>query len=161
MTSIATFSYAVCAAAFALLGILLLTRWRARPQSRVLAAACLLSALWGATVALQAAGYTGLAKWANTFGILRSAGWSAVLVLLIGNFRKEGSRLPFGLSPALVIISTGYAVFAVGTATGVWDINSMIEGGFMPSVAARSSSFARPARARAYLSSSGVATLST
>ena len=137
MTSIATLSYAVCAAAFALLAFLLLTRWHARPQSRVLAAACLLSALWGATVALQAAGYTDLAKWANTLGILRSAGWSAVLVLLIGNFRKEGSRLPFGLSPALVIISTAYAVFAAGTATGIWDINSLIEGGFMPSVAAR------------------------
>ncbi|MBZ2206088.1 XrtA/PEP-CTERM system histidine kinase PrsK [Massilia soli] len=137
MTSIAIISYAVCAAAFALLALLLLTRWRARPQSRVLGAACLLSAAWSATVAFQAAGFTDLAKWANTFGILRSAGWSAVLVLLIGNYRKENSRLPFGLSPTLWAGIGFYLVFAVGTAISVWDINSVIEGGFMPAVAAR------------------------
>ena len=137
MTSIATYSYAVSAAAFALLAILLLTKWRARPQSRVLAAACSLSAIWGATIALQTSGYPDLAKWANTFGILRSAGWSAVLVLLIGDYRKEGSRLPWGISPALAAAAAFYIIFAAGTAAGLWDISLIIEGGFMPTVAAR------------------------
>lgn len=137
MSNIATFSYAACAAAFLLLAILLLTHWRARPQSRVLSAACVLSALWGATVALQADGYTDLGKWADTFGILRSAGWSAVLVVLIGDYRKAGSRMPWRLSPLLALVGAAYLAFAIGTATGNWEIGLLVEGSFMPAVAAR------------------------
>lgn len=136
MTSIATFSYATCAAAFLLLTVLLLTGWRRRPHSRALAAASLLSALWGLAIALQAVGYPAFARWTNTFGILRSAAWSAVLILLIGNYRKEGSRLPWQLAPALASIAVLYLLFAGGTAIGSWDIGTTTEGGFMPGVAA-------------------------
>ena len=137
MSNIATFSYAACAAAFLLLAILLLTHWRTRPQSRVLAAACMLSALWGATVALQADGYADLGKWADTFAILRSAGWSAVLVVLIGDYRKAGSRMPWRLSPLLTLVGALYLAFAIGTAAGNWEIGLLVEGSFMPAVAAR------------------------
>lgn len=137
MISIATFSYATCAAAFLLLAVLLLTGWRRRPHSTVLAAACLLSAAWGIVIAFQAAGHPALASWGNTFGILRSAAWSAVLMVLIGNHRREGSRLPWQLSPALAAGGMIYLVFAAGTALGSWDIGSSTDGGFMLAVAAR------------------------
>ncbi|RJG16280.1 XrtA/PEP-CTERM system histidine kinase PrsK [Massilia cavernae] len=136
MTSIATFSYATCAAAFLLLGLLLASSWRGRPHSRALAAACTVTALWALAIALQAPGDHSSDRWVNSLGILRSAAWSGVLVLLSGNYRKESGKMPFRLQPALVLGAAFYLLYLLGTAAGQWSIGFANERAFIPSVAA-------------------------
>ncbi|MGZ8318523.1 MAG: XrtA/PEP-CTERM system histidine kinase PrsK, partial [Telluria sp.] len=137
MTSIEISSYTLSAAAFLLLALLLLTSWRARPHSRALAIACALSAVWAGAVALQAAAFPDISRWTQTLGILRSAAWSGVLVLLAGNYRRHDSGLPGKLSPLLALGAMFYLLFAAGTAAGLWDTGMLARSGFMAGVAAR------------------------
>ena len=54
LTSVATVSYAMAAVAYLFLAILLITSWQRHLHGMALTIACLLSALWAATLAYQA-----------------------------------------------------------------------------------------------------------
>jgi hypothetical protein len=55
VTNIAAYSYALAAVGFLLLGLPVLSRWRGRAQDGTLSAACLLTAVWAAVLAWDAA----------------------------------------------------------------------------------------------------------
>ena len=63
--------------------------------------------------------------------ILRNAGWTLFLFILLGNYRKPGSRLPLGLKPSVLAIALCYAALFVVTLAG------LPHGGLIPGVAAR------------------------
>lgn len=87
-TSTAAFSYASAALAFLLFSLMLLPGWRQRPHRRALAAASLLTVLWGAvmasaTVVPWAAWVVHAAEW------LRNAAWSGLLLSMLGLWQRR------------------------------------------------------------------------
>ncbi|KIO48822.1 XrtA/PEP-CTERM system histidine kinase PrsK [Nitrosospira sp. NpAV] len=108
LTSIATASYSVSAAAYFLLAMLLLTRWRGRLHGIVLPVACVFSALWAATLAYQASRPPSLSLLTDVVEILRNAGWSAFLILLLGPFRQVESSSVSRIRPVLAVIAALY-----------------------------------------------------
>ncbi|QGZ40562.1 putative PEP-CTERM system histidine kinase [Pseudoduganella flava] len=102
--STASFSYASAALAFALLCVPLLTRWRGRPHTRLLAAACAAMVLWsGAMIALAAGVLSALP--AELLELARGAAWTAVLFAMLG-LRPAGTIVRFsaGLYVALLAL---------------------------------------------------------
>ena len=105
LTNIATFSYSIAAAAFALLCLMLLTRWRRRMNIGALAGACALTVLWGAALAVQSWHGQASAWSGNLAEIVRNGAWSVVLLSLLGRFAG-------GLSWRLLLGSRSLAAIA-------------------------------------------------
>lgn len=85
------FSYAMAAAAFVVLSLLLLTRWSGQPAGRALAGACLWAVGWGGVLAWQAA-VGKLPLWLlETVELVRSGAWSVLLLLLAAPPRRPGA----------------------------------------------------------------------
>jgi len=114
LTSVATVSYATAAVAYLFLAILLLTSWRGRLHGMALTVACLLSALWAATLAYQAtAQEQPISLFTNILEILRNAGWATFLVILLGPFQKMGFSSSQSIKPAVVFVIALYLVFSL------------------------------------------------
>jgi putative PEP-CTERM system histidine kinase len=135
LTSIAVYSYALAAAGFLLLGLPLLLSWRRRTHGAALTAACLLTALWAASIAWEAAHDALWSSATGTLEILRNGAWTVFLVLLLGHYRDHRSRLPFGLRPWVVLTGACYLVFLAAALAGFWDLAGLTVLGLMPSVA--------------------------
>ncbi|MGH8853595.1 MAG: XrtA/PEP-CTERM system histidine kinase PrsK [Telluria sp.] len=137
MNKIVTFRYLVAAVGFLLLGASWLTSWRGRRHRAVLSTACLLTAVWAATVGYQAYLDQPLSMVADAFEIVRNAAWSFFLVVLLGRHRDPTSRLPFGLNRKVAAAGAGYALFLVVTLYG-WRGGQLFEEfGVMSSMAVR------------------------
>jgi putative PEP-CTERM system histidine kinase len=122
LTSIATYSYGLAAVGFLLLGVPLLTSWRGRAHGPLLVAACLTSAFWAASLAWAA---TDLLMWTDLsdgFEVARNAVWSLFLVVLLGDWREAGSRLPLKLRPALFAAAVCYLIALAAASLGYWDL---------------------------------------
>lgn len=102
--SIAAFSYITAAVAFLLLSVLLVTKWRGRPHGLALTITCLLTALWALVTADQTARGNPLSLATALLELLRNAGWSAFLLMLLGSFhsKKAGSRPYLNRSVTLI-----------------------------------------------------------
>ncbi|MFP5392659.1 MAG: XrtA/PEP-CTERM system histidine kinase PrsK [Gammaproteobacteria bacterium] len=137
MTSIATFSYALAALAFCALGLVLVTGWRSRTYAGALALACGASAAWGAALAWHATTQSDAAPWMEALEIARNAAWSAFLVIIVGNYRQEGSRLPWSLAPSIAGMALFYLAFFIATLCGLWHHDALAKTGLMPGVVAR------------------------
>ncbi|MGX4641041.1 XrtA/PEP-CTERM system histidine kinase PrsK [Massilia sp. SYSU DXS3249] len=122
LTSIAAYSYGLAAIGFLGLCVPLLTSWRGRAYGPVLVAACLASSFWAAALAWAA---TDLLMWTDLsdgFEVARNAAWSLFLVVLLGDWRKPGSRLTLGLRPALFVAAVCYALALCAAMLGYWDL---------------------------------------
>ncbi|ATQ73582.1 PEP-CTERM system histidine kinase PrsK [Massilia violaceinigra] len=109
LTNIATFSYSIAALAFALLGAVLLTRWRSRQHASVLASACALTVLWGGALAAQAWG-TLPQNWAGELlEVARNGAWTVVLLSLLGHFEGTSWR-QLRRTPALPAVAALYVL---------------------------------------------------
>jgi putative PEP-CTERM system histidine kinase len=106
-TNIATISYSTAALAFFFLFVLLITSWRGRLYGMILSVACLLSAAWAFTTAINISWNLSFTAIANLLEILRSAGWSAFLIALIGPFQQKRN---FTLIPKIRISVIAIAV---------------------------------------------------
>jgi putative PEP-CTERM system histidine kinase len=123
LTSIATYSYGLAALGFLVLGVPLLTSWRGRAHGPLLVAACLLSSFWAASLAWAA---TDLLMWTDLsdgFEVARNGVWSLFLVVLLGDWREPGSRLPFGVRPTLFAAAVCYLVALAAAILGFWDLS--------------------------------------
>lgn len=83
LISVAVLSYAIAALAFALLSLLLLTKWRGRLHWLSMTSACLLTAVWAASLALHAYLNVSLSVLAHTLEFARSAAWVVFLLILL------------------------------------------------------------------------------
>jgi putative PEP-CTERM system histidine kinase len=135
--SITSFSYLVAALAFLLLSVLLLTSWRGRAHSGALTLACVITAVSSALLAWQARSGTPWSVLTDSVEIVRNGAWSAFLIILIGHFHDDDSRLPYRLRPSLVLIGAGYLLLFGATVLDQLDIGFLRNLGLMPGVAAR------------------------
>jgi putative PEP-CTERM system histidine kinase len=137
LSSIATFSYSLAAIGFLLLSTLLLTSWRGRRHGGALATACLVTAAWAGLIGFQASLNIALSVLSDTFEVGRNAAWSYFLVILLGHYQDEASRLPFKLRPSMLLAAGVYVVFLLATLLGWWDLGLLVELGVTPAMAAR------------------------
>jgi putative PEP-CTERM system histidine kinase len=119
-TNIAALSYSTAALAFLVLAILLQTSWRGRLHGTALTVVSLLSSAWAATVAYEAMLGHPISFATNILEVLRNAGWSIFLLILLGHFHQPA---PFSLKQvprlALVVI-TSYLVILAATIASYW-----------------------------------------
>lgn len=108
LTGIATASYTMAAVAHFFLAILLLTSWRGRLHGMVLPIACLLSALWAATLAYQANQASPLSLLTDVLEIMRNAGWSVFLIILLGPYQQSDITSTRRIRPAVAAIAALY-----------------------------------------------------
>lgn len=109
LTNIATISYTIAGLAFALLGAVLLTRWRGRQHATVLACACALTVLWSGALAVQAWGVQGYLWAGEVLEVARNGAWTVVLLSLLGHFEGTGWR-QLRRTPALPAIALLYLI---------------------------------------------------
>jgi putative PEP-CTERM system histidine kinase len=100
-------SYAVAAAAFALLAALLLTRWRARPHAAGFGVACLMTAIWAGVAAASGAIDRGAVLLLDGPEVLRTAGWLMLLLQLgTSGCRLRAWLAVIGLLALLQLVAT-------------------------------------------------------
>lgn len=111
-TSTAAFSYASAALAFLFFSLMLVPGWRQRPHRRPLAAASLLSVLWGlvmasATVVPWAAWVVHGAEW------LRNAAWSGLLLSMLGLWQRNSRIFQASVAVYLAMALAGLLASAL------------------------------------------------
>ncbi|MFA7318333.1 MAG: XrtA/PEP-CTERM system histidine kinase PrsK, partial [Sulfuricella sp.] len=120
LTSIAAYSYFIAAVAFLFLSGLLLTSWRGRLHGMILTSACLLTALWAATVAYHVAKGHPLSLLTDVLEIFRNAGWSIFLVMLLGSFQKTDASTSVRFRPFVAGIAAFYLLIFFATVYIHW-----------------------------------------
>ena len=123
LTSIAAYSYSIAAVAFLVLFVLLLTSWRGRMHGMALTVACLLTALWAATIAYESIYGNPSSLPADILEILRNAGWSIFVLMLLEYFPQTNSFTKFMLKPYVVAISSLYLVLLLVTVYSYWELD--------------------------------------
>lgn len=113
LLTIAEYSYATAAAAFVLLSVLLLTSWRGRLHGMALTGVCFISALWALTIVVEVG--SGMLFFADLLEILRSMGWVMFLLLLLGNFQRDGAGTPFKGKSLLASVAALYLPLLAAT----------------------------------------------
>ncbi|MGZ3237689.1 MAG: XrtA/PEP-CTERM system histidine kinase PrsK [Burkholderiaceae bacterium] len=119
-TNIAALSYSIAALAFLTLSVLLLTSWRGRLHGTVLTIVSLLTCVWAATVAYQSLLGHPISLSTNLLEVLRNAGWSILLLTLLGHFHQPA---PFSFSriPRLAfVVIASYFVILAATISSYW-----------------------------------------
>ena len=81
--NIAAIGYAVAAGLFLMLTTLLLSRWRNRSQSQVLAIATFASTIWAGTLAAQSNGILSVPYLATSLEWIRDIGWIIALTMIL------------------------------------------------------------------------------
>jgi putative PEP-CTERM system histidine kinase len=108
LINIATASYTIAAVAYLFLAVLLLTSWRGRLHGIVLPVACLLSVIWAAALAFQTAQTASLGVLPDILEILRNAGWSAFLLILLRPYHHAQPAYTRKWKPAVAAIAVLY-----------------------------------------------------
>ena len=140
LTSVAAYSYGIAAVAFFMLTVLLLTSWRARIFGTALTVACVMTAFWAASIAYLAARGISLPLLTDILEILRNAGWSIFLLMLLGPFQQTNSLPPFKfkLKPYVVGIVAFYFVLLFVNIYTDWKLeSSQGETDFMTNIVGR------------------------
>ena len=122
LTSIAAYSHGLAALGFVALGVPLLAGWRGRAYGPVLILACVASALWAGALASAALDRMLWTDLSDALEVARNAAWSLFLVVLLGDYHKPGSRLPFGLRPVLFVAAVCYLLALAAAFAGHWDL---------------------------------------
>ncbi|MCC6916632.1 XrtA/PEP-CTERM system histidine kinase PrsK [Nitrosomonas sp.] len=110
----ATLGYATAAVVFFFLSILLITSWRGRLYGLLLAAACLVSSVWAATIAGLAYLDYSSPLLVQILELLRNATLTAFLITLLGPFQSgqpgETDQPPLRIRPAVAAIILFYLI---------------------------------------------------
>ena len=128
LIGIAFYSHAACALAFLVLTILLLTRWKVNTNAKATTAASILTTAWATVIAVNTAGGAPLSLAGELLELGRDAGWSLLMIQLLGAFKPDTvARLAnlkpwvkaIGLVYVVLVLSTLYAYLQPGTGTMV------------------------------------------
>jgi putative PEP-CTERM system histidine kinase len=111
---IAAIGYAIAAALFLLFTVLLLSRWRDRSRSPILALAALVTAIWAGTESATAAGSLQLRAFVVVAELSRDLIWLLALVLILRSIDTAGKieARVLRYSVALPLIAIGLTVLA-------------------------------------------------
>ncbi|RZA31213.1 MAG: PEP-CTERM system histidine kinase PrsK [Lysobacteraceae bacterium] len=135
MTSIAVYSYSVAAAAFLLLGALLLLLWRGGTHVTAVTVASTVTALWAGAVAWDASNGQAASIWTEAAEILRNGAWSGVLVLMLGHYRDPDGFL--GLRRPVLAGVVVYLLLFLAKVVLQFDVMYKTESGLVPNVMVR------------------------
>ena len=126
LNAIAFGSHVLCAVAFAVLALLLLTRWKSNANARATAVAALLTAAWATSVALDMLAGPHAVLASELLELCRDAGWTYLLIVLYGAFQfdalspahrlKDWGKVVIGLY-FVMISATFYASMYAGPAS--------------------------------------------
>lgn len=109
-----TISYAAAATAFFFLSILLITSWRGRLYGLLLAATCLTSSIWAATIAGLAYQDYAYPLLIQALELLRNATLTLFLITLLGPFQSDKTdKTPPKIRPAVTVITLFYLICLV------------------------------------------------
>lgn len=117
LTSIVAASYSLAALAFLVLALILLTSWRHRLHAAELAAACVLTAAWGGSMAGAAMAGQSLIWLFDVLEVLRGAAWAFFLLSVLGQLRKAkqgeqaATALPVSAIGIFCLLLLGATVF--------------------------------------------------
>lgn len=128
LTSVASLSYAISAAAYLLLAVVLMTNWRGRLFGIALTAACIITSAWSALIAYQLASGSLISLNSDVLEIFRNASWTILLLFLLGPFQKSNNNTSFRLKPSALIIVALYLIHLFVTAYNSWNY-SPLQGG--------------------------------
>ena len=140
LASITAYSYGIAATAFFMLTVLLLTSWRARIFGTALTIACVTTAFWAALIAYQAVKGIPLPLLTDILEILRNAGWSIFLLMLLGPFQQTNSLPPFKFKfkPYVVGIVAFYCLLLLVNIYTYWKLEPPNgQTGFMTDIVGR------------------------
>ena len=115
LTEIALISYGSTALAFTVLTVLLLTRWRSNVHGVVMTFACVLTALWSAGVALQTMAGSPITLGTALLEIARNAGWTTLLLRLMGPFKTGAASTLGNLKLSVLAIAGLYILMLLST----------------------------------------------
>ena len=115
MNNIALISYGCTAVAFAVLTILLLTRWRGNAHGLAMTIACVLTALWAAAIALLTMAGSPVTLGSDLLEVARNAGWTFLLLRLIGPYKAGTSPMLANLKISVLAIAGLYVLMLVAT----------------------------------------------
>jgi putative PEP-CTERM system histidine kinase len=112
LADVVALSYSIAAIAFLSLALLLLTRWRSRLHSVILACVSLLTAAWAAITAYQTLAAAPLSPSVQLAELLRSAGWCSFLLFLATPVDAYGKPLWRAL-PRSALIGAAYFIVLI------------------------------------------------
>ena len=111
--NIATIGYAVAAVPFLLLTVLLLSRWRNRSQSQVLALATFASTLWAVALAAHISGILSVAYSVTLLEWLRDIFWVIALTMVLRGLDESGQTERVAIRYALLLPAVAIVLFAL------------------------------------------------
>ncbi len=111
--NIATIGYAVAAVPFLLLTALLLSRWRNRSQSQVLALATFASTLWAVALAAHISGILSIAYSVMSLEWLRDIFWIIALTMVLRGLNESGRTERVAIRYALLLPAVAIVLFAL------------------------------------------------
>ncbi len=77
------------------------------------------------------------AAWAESFEVLRNAGWTAFLIYLLGNYRDPASPWPRQVKRSVLLTALFYVVFFLATVMELPELVVLTKLGLLPSVTAK------------------------
>ena len=110
---IAAIGYAVAAGLFLVLTALLLSRWRNRSQSQVLAIATFASAAWACVLAAQSSGVLSVPYLAMSLELLRNVCWIIALTMVLRGLDDSRKTERVAIRYALFLPVAAIVLFAL------------------------------------------------
>lgn len=110
---IAAIGYAIAAGLFLVLTALLLSRWRNRSKSQVLAIATFASTIWAGTLALQSGDVLAVPFLAMSLEWLRDVSWIVALTMVLRSLDASGRTERVAIRYAFLLPAVAFVVFAL------------------------------------------------
>jgi putative PEP-CTERM system histidine kinase len=137
LTNIAALSYSIAAIAFLALSILLTTNWRGRRYGVALGLVSLVSCAWAAAVAYLSIDGHPISIETNILEVLRTAGWTFFLLLLLGHFEQRKRFSILKVRPTVLLIVAYYVALLVATMAAYWELEQPFVFKIMTSIVGR------------------------
>jgi putative PEP-CTERM system histidine kinase len=134
--NIAAIGYAVAGGLFLVLTGLLLSRWRNRSQSQVLAIATFASTVWAGTLAAQSNGVLSVPYLATSLEWIRDIGWIIALTMILRGLDESRKTERIAIRYALLLPVVGIVLFALYRGRSVEPLSDVlfVVGGLLFSV---------------------------
>ena len=124
--NIAAIGYAVAAGLFLVLTALLLSRWRNRSQSQVLAIATFASIVWAGTLAAQSNGVLSVPNLATSLEWIRDIGWIIALTMILRGLDESRKTERIAIRYALLLPVVGIVLFALYRSRSVEPLSDVL-----------------------------------
>ena len=124
--NIAAIGYAAAAVLFFVLTSLLMSRWRNRSQSQVLAIATFSSTIWAAVLAMQSSGVLSVPLLATTLEWLRSIAWIIALTMVLRGLDESRRTERVAIRYVLMLPLIGIVLFALYRSRSVEPLSDVL-----------------------------------